>query len=112
MGLCESQNNQNQMNKVNQAKINQPKNIEFNQNKQIIKENLKKNNPIDTILKKLLNIDKTKPGCLVKLKEEEIKYVIDNSLKKKRRKSISRIRSPFKNLWRYSWSIYGSFTNF
>ena len=81
MGLCESQNNQNQMNKVNQAKINQPKNIEFNQNKQIIKENLNKNNPIDIILKKLLNIDKTKSACLVNLKEEEIKYVIDNSLK-------------------------------
>ena len=80
MGLCESQNNQNQMNKVNQDKINQPKNIEFSHNKSISKENLNKNNPIDIILEKLLNIDKTKPGCLVNLKEEEIKYAIDNSI--------------------------------
>ena len=96
-GLCESGKNQNQINQVNQNQTNQPKKIEFPNNKPKYKENFNKNNPIDIILEKLINIDKTKPEYLVNLKREEIDYIIYNSLKIiKEEKALIELEAPIR----------------
>ena len=55
---------------------------------------------VDSLIEKLLSVRGNKPGKQVELKEDEIKFLIDQSLKIiKEQKNVSRIRSAPTCLW-------------
>ena len=77
----------------NNLNINEIKNVNNKINS--LNDNIKPN--VDSIIEKLLSVRGYRPGKLVNLKEEEIKFVIDKSLPLiKKEKSLVELEAPLK----------------
>ena len=70
-------------------------NMNINKEKMIIQNNNNPNSKIDVIIGKLLSVKNEKPGKLVNLSEDEIRFIIDNSLSIiKRESTLIELEAP------------------